>query len=535
HAKGELVDDFAVSPTGDFVAFRESYEAYVLPLMPGGQAVEIGAEAKALPVTRVSKSGADYIHWASGGDTLHWANGPTVYTAQLADLFPDAPPKKNAKPYAAPETGVDLSRTVRAAKADTRLAITGAKIVTMAQADPFGQGGGVIENGTILIEGDRITAVGPTAAMTFPAGMPTFDATGKTIVPGYVDAHAHGPAGQGELIPEQNWSFIQNLALGTTTIHDPSNRSGTVFAAAEMQRAGLILAPRIFSTGEIVYGAKAPGFYARIETFDDALAHVRRLKNQGGISVKNYNQPRREQRQMVAEAARRENMLVVAEGGSLYGMDMNLVADGNSTLEHNIPLGAFYEDVLQFFAGSDTNYTPTLVVGYGGLAGDPYWRQATDVFAHPLLQAHTPPDVLRAANKRRTMAPDSDFVDDDIAREAKRLADRGVKVAIGAHGQQAGIATHWELWSFARGGMSPMEALAAGTIRAAESLGMADDIGSIEAGKLADLVILDNDVTVDIQASDDIHRVMLGGRLYDPATMNEVVTGDRQRAAYWWE
>ncbi len=535
HAKGELVNDFAVSPDGQTVAFRESYEAYVMPLMPGGQAVEISAEAKALPVTRVSGAGADYMHWSGNGDALHWSIGPTVYSAQRDALFRDAPapePKDGEKPakFEPPTTGVSLARTVSADRSQSTVAITGARIVTMTGAD-----GGVIENGTIVVEGDRIAAIGPAATVSVPAGAKTVDAAGKTIIPGLVDAHAHGPAGSGELVPEQNWSLIQNLALGTTTLHDPSNRASTIFAAAEMQQAGMILAPRIFSTGEIVYGAKAPGVYARIETLDDALAHVRRLKSQGGISVKNYNQPRREQRQMVVEAARQENMLVVAEGGSLYGMDMNLVADGNSTLEHNVPLGVFYEDVLQFFSGSDSNYTPTLVVGYGGLAGDPYWRQATDVFAHPLLQAHTPPALLRAQTARRTTAPEGDFVDDDVAREAKKLADRGVKVAIGAHGQQAGIGPHWELWSFVRGGMSPVEALGAGTIRAAESLGMAKDIGSLEAGKLADLLILDNDPTADIQASDDLYRVMLGGRLYDPVTMNEVVTGDAKRAPYWWE
>ena len=307
-----------------------------------------------------------------------------------------------------------------------------------------------------------------------------------------------------------------------------------IFAASERQRAGMLLAPRIFSTGEIIYGAKSPAVYARIDTYDDALAHVRRIKKQGGISVKNYNQPRREQRQMVARAAAEEGMLVVAEGGSLFGMDMNLVADGNSTVEHNVPGEVFYEDVLQFFGQSNSNYTPTLVVTYGGLAADPYWRQATDVFDNPLL-VHTPPRQLLADTARRTKAPEWAFVDDDAAREAKKLADRGVKVSIGAHGQQAGVAAHWELWSFVRGGMSATEALRAGTIASAQSLGMDKDIGSLEVGKLADLVVLTADPSSDIRNSDKIESVMLGGRMYDAATMNEVATGTAKRKAYFWE
>ncbi|MGB3724010.1 MAG: amidohydrolase, partial [Pacificimonas sp.] len=77
HAKGELVNDYAVSPDGQTVAFRESYEAYVMPLMPGGQAVEISADAKALPVTRASDAGADDMHWSADGARLHWSVGPT--------------------------------------------------------------------------------------------------------------------------------------------------------------------------------------------------------------------------------------------------------------------------------------------------------------------------------------------------------------------------------------------------------------------------------------------------------------------------
>ena len=530
HANGELVTDFAVAPSGEFVAFRQNYAAFVVPLMPGNQSVALSPDAKALPVTRVSAGGADYLNWSNDGKRLHWSLGPTVYTAETAQFFPSAPRAEGAPAFVPPAGGVSLAREVTAAKPGGTVAITGARLVTMADAS-----GGIVDDGVVVIRGDRIVAVGPRASTPVPAGATVIDAAGKTIIPGLVDAHAHGPAGSDELIPQNNWSMHQNLALGTTTIHDPSNRSSEIFAASELQRAGLILAPRIFSTGEIVYGAKAADVYAQIDSLDDALAHVRRLKAQGAHSVKNYNQPRREQRQQVVEAARRENMQVVAEGGSLFGMDMTIVADGNSTLEHNVPLETFYDDVLQFFSETKTNYTPTLIVSYGGLAGDPYWRQATDVFAHPLLRAHTPPTVLLADNARRIKAPEDNFVDDDNAREAHKLAKRGVLVSIGAHGQQAGIGAHWELWSFVRGGMTPLEALRAGTIVPAQSLGMARDIGSLEPGKLADLVVLDADPTADIRNSDKVSRVMLGGRLYDAATLDEVGTGTAKRGAYWWE
>lgn len=528
HATGELVNDYQVSPDGGFVAFRQNYQAFVMPLMPGTQDVSTDQKGGPLPVTKVSADGANFINWSSKG--VHWSLGPTLYSADLGQLFASAPPGEGAAKFAPPASGVSLAMEVASDKPSGTVVLSGARLVTMAAAD-----GGIIDDGVIVIQGDRIAAIGPRASVSVPAGAKIIDVKGKTIIPGLIDAHAHGPQGEDELVPQQNWSALANLALGTTTIHDPSSRAAEILAAAEMQRAGVILAPRTFSTAEIIYGAKAPGVYAQIDGYEDALAHVRRLKAEGAMSVKNYNQPRREQRQMVVKAAQAEGLHVVPEGGSLFNLDMSLVMDGNSTVEHNVPLSVFYQDVVQLWSQTKTNYTPTLVVTFGGPAGDPYWRSHTDVWKHPILTRHEPPGALAAANVRRSLAADEDYVDDDSAREAKKLADKGVMVSIGAHGQQAGLGPHWEMWSFARGGWSPIEALRAATIMPATSLGYAKDIGSLEIGKLADLVVLDADPTQDIRNSDKVHRVMLGGHLYDPLTMDEVDTGTRKKAPYWWQ
>lgn len=529
HATGDLVADYAVSPDEQYFAFRQNAEVSVMPLMPGPQEVPVDLKGGPMPVTKASAGGADYINWSNGGGELHWSDGPTVFTVAAGALFPTAPAAEGAPKFQPPTSGVSLAREVAADRPSGTVALTGARIVTMASAD-----GGVIDDGVIVVHDNRIAAVGRRGEVAIPAGAKTVDLAGKTIIPGLIDAHAHGPEGDDEVVPQQNWSLIVNLALGTTTVHNPSSRASEIFVASEMQRAGVIIGPRTFSTGEPIYGAKSRG-YAQIDSFDDALAAVRRLKADGGHSIKNYNQPRREQRQQVMEASRREGMQVVAEGGSLFNFDMTLIADGVATVEHNLPLSTFYEDVLSYFSQSKTNYTPTLVVTFGGPAADPYWRSHTDVFNQPILKRHIPPIELAANNARRVIAPEGDYVDDDSAREARKLAQRGVLVSIGAHGQADGIGSHWELWSFVRGGMSPMEALRAGTIVPAKSLGMDADIGSLEVGKLADLVVLDADPTADIRNSEKVYRVMLGGRMYDPLTMNEVVTGSRVRAPYWWE
>lgn len=527
HASGELATDFRVSPDGRLFAFRQNYEAHVMPLLPGPQELPADARATALPVVRASKGGADYFGWSGDGRRLTWSIGPTLMQADTAAMFAETPGA--ARAFTPPTSGLSLAMEVAADKPKGTIALVGARILSMATDD-----GGVIEDGVVVVTGDRIAAIGPRATTPIPAGAARIDATGKVIMPGLIDAHAHGPTGNGgDLVPQQNWVQVQGLALGTTTIHDPSNRASEIFAAKEMQQAGSYLGPRIFSTGEIVYGAKSARVFAETNSLDDALAHVRRLKAQGALSVKNYNQPRRDQRQQVIEAGRREGMQVVAEGGSLYGLGITHIVDGNATFEHNLPLETFYDDVIQLWAGTKVNYTPTLVVSFGGLGADPYWRAHTDIFDQPLLKAHTPPGVL-AESLRRPIAPEDQYFDRIAAREAKRVADKGILVSIGAHGQQPGIAAHWEIWSFARGGMSPLEALKAGTIVPARSLGMAKDIGSLEVGKLADLVVLSADPLADIRNSEKVVQVMQGGRLYDAATMNQLAPVAVTRPPHFW-
>lgn len=527
HASAELASDFRVSPDGRFLAFRQNYEAHVMPLMAGPQDVSVDAKSSALPVVRVSRGGADYIGWSADGRRVQWSQGPLFQQAETAALFRNAP-QPDAPKFEPPTTGVSMAMEVAADKPTGSIALVGARLLTMASAD-----GGIIDDGVVVVRGDRIVAIGPRATTAIPAGATRIDAAGKVVMPGLIDAHAHGPLGTGDLVPEQNWVQVQALALGTTTLHDPSNRASEVFAAKEMQQAGRILAPRIFSTGEIVYGAKAARFFAEVNSLDDALAHVRRLKGQGALSIKNYNQPRREQRQQVILAGQKEGLQVVAEGGSLFGLGISHIVDGNATFEHNLPVERFYEDVLQLWAGSKVNYTPTLVVSFGGLGADPYWRAHTDMFEQPLLKQHTPPGVL-AESLRRPIAPDDQYFERIAAREAKRLVEKGVLVSIGAHGQQPGIAAHWELWSFVRGGMMPLQALQAGTIVPAQSLGMAKDIGSLEVGKLADLLVLGADPSVDIRNSEKVQQVMLGGRLYDAASMDQVAPQALSRPAHWW-
>ena len=531
HAQSDMIADYRVSPDGRYLAFRENYDAYVMPMPPGPQEVSAGMSASALPVVEVSLNGATYLSWSGGSDSLHWTMGPVLYSAAINDVIPHGPAAEDEErePFSPPETGRSLAITVTTDVPTSVVALTGARIVTMSNED-----GGIIENGVVVVEGNRIVAVGSADEVEIPGGAQTVDVTGRTIIPGLIDAHAHGPQGTDGIIPEENWSTLAHLAFGVTTIFDPSSSASHIFVAGEYQRAGLQLQPRTYSTGEVVYGARAPGFFARIDDASDADEHVFRLAAQGAHGIKNYNQPRRDQRQQVVAASHEAGVIVVAEGGSNYHMDMSLVADGNTSLEHNLPVEMLYEDVLQMFSQTQVAYNPTITVTYGGLAGDPYWRSRMNIWEHPILSRHAPPTYLNGSI-RRPWAPEHDYVDDDSAVTALMLADRGVLMAIGAHGQQEGLAAHWEMWSLGRGGATPIQALRAATIDPAIHLGFDADLGSIETGKLADLVILDGDILADIENSDEIDMIMLNGRLYDAETMNETVTGDRVRGAYFWE
>ncbi len=522
-AVSEFATEILLSPDDKYIAFIENYHVYVSTLPVTGKVIEIGPKVKSLPTKRVSRIGGKYLHWSPDSESLSWSVGPELKTVSVsAALF------NYSDDEVIPLASINLSQTIKTVKPEGELAITGARLITMNGERS------VIENGRLIISGNRIVAIGTADEVKVPEGAMQFDAAGKTIIPGLVDIHAHGAYGEGQIIPQQNWNSLAHLALGVTTLHNPSSRAHQAFAAAEYARAGLILSPRIFSTGEIVYGAKSTG-WAPIDSLDDALSHIRRLKAQGAISIKNYNQPRRDQRQQVIEASRQEGIMTVAEGGSLYHFDMSLIADGTTGIEHNVPTLVMYDDVTQFWRQSGSAYTPTLVVTYGGLTSEDYYYQDTEVWKHPILSNFVPPTILQPRSVRRIMAPEVEYRDDDSAASAKVLLEAGVLVNTGGHGQREGLATHWEMWSFVRGGMSPMQALSAATINPATYLGMDGDLGSLEVGKLADLVILDANPLDDIRHSDKLSHVLLNGRLYIAATLEEVVTGDKKLNPFWWQ
>ncbi|NKB87008.1 MAG: amidohydrolase family protein [Acidobacteria bacterium] len=526
HVTSDNATDLAVSPDGQWVAYAERFNAYIVAMPRAGRAIHVGPGNAPVPVKRVSRDAGNYLNWSSDSDSVYWTLGPELFTRSLSDAFAfiDGAPDELPEPVT---TGMHIGPTLSTDAPDGTVAFVGARIVTM-------DGDTVIEDGTLVVEGNRIAAVGARGDVAVPGGAHVVDAAGDTIVPGFVDVHHHGGSSSNGMAPQQNWQHLATLAFGVTTTHDPSHDTASIFTAAEMARAGRIVAPRLYSTGTILYGAQGD-FRAEIDSYEDALSHLRRMKAVGAFSVKSYNQPRRDQRQQVIAAARELEMMVVPEGGALYQHNMSMVVDGHTGIEHSVPLAKLYDDSLELWAGSGTYYTPTLVVSYGGLSGENYWYQHTNVWEHERLLEFVPQDLIDARSRRRLMAPDGDFNHVGIAEGARDLVRRGGTVQIGAHGQLQGLAPHWEIWMLVQGGMTSLEALRSATLSGAEYLGLQSDIGSLEVGKLADLIVLDDNPLDDIRATDSTRLVMVNGRLYDAVTMNEVGNHPAARQPLHWD
>lgn len=522
HVSSTYATDFELSPNENLLAFRERYQLYVTPFTFAANAIEVSPKATNLPLLKISTDGGQYISWSSDSRKVHWALGSDLFSLEL--------PKPNRWKQESNALNTKIKNLSFTATTDIprgSTLLTGAQIITM-------QGDQVIENGDILISGNKIKAIGKSGTLDVPDNAKQINVKGKTIIPGIIDAHWHGRQGHSQLTPQQNWYNLATLAFGVTTLHDPSNNTAEIFSASELARNGKITAPRIFSTGTILYGAKT-SFMAEIDSVSDADSHLKRLKSQGAFSVKSYNQPRRDQRQQVLEAARKNNMMVVPEGGSTFQHNLTMIIDGHTGIEHSIPPAAIYADIKQLWSQTKTAYTPTLVVAFGGIFGENYWYQHSDVWKHPLLSKFVPQRVLHPRAIRRTMAPTEDYNHIKTATVAAELQDLGVKVQVGAHGQREGLGSHWEMWMFAQGGMTPLEVIRAATIDGAHYIGMDQYIGSLEVGKLADLVVLDSDPLKDIYKTDQVNMVMINGRLFDSKTMNEIGNHPKKREALFFE
>ncbi|TAA41091.1 amidohydrolase family protein [Corallincola spongiicola] len=528
HYSNKRVTEYKLSPNGKQLAFAEGFKIYVTPFIERGSVIELSPNGNNVPVTQLSQKAGESISWTANSDVIYWTLGPELFSQSAKNLFALNSPADELDLLSLTQNGQYIGFMHRSYRPRGKVALVGGQIITMDKNR-------VIKDGTIVIDGKRILEVGERDKVKVPGDAIIIDLNGRTVMPGLIDAHAHGAQASSEIVPQQNWKNYAALTFGVTTIHDPSNDTTEIFAASELQRAGYIVAPRIFSTGAILYGAEYPGLTAKIETIDDARFHVERLKRAGAFSIKSYNQPRRDQRQKVIQAAREMNMLVVPEGGSLLQHNLTMLIDGHTTIEHSIPTARVYDDIKQLWSQIHTAYTPTMGVAFGGIAGENYWYAHNEIWLHKRLSRYVPGDVLTPRAMRRPIAPEHHYNHFNVAKVANELRQQGVLTNMGAHGQREGLAAHWEIWMFSQGGMTPMQALATATINPAKTLGLDDELGSLKAGKLADLIVIDGDPLKDIRLSEKVVYTMVGGRLFDAERMTELNGPAKNRLPFYFE
>ncbi len=517
HVKSKHGNRLVPSPNGQWIAFIHLHKVYMAPMPQSGQTIDLDNKTTFVPITQLSKDAGINLHWSNDSTTLHWTLGNQYYSAKASETTEII------------DKSISIDLKLKTDIPEGIIALKGARIITM-------EGDEVIENGTIIVKNNVIDAIGKSTEVNIPSSAKVYDLKGKTIMPGIIDVHAHIGGFRYGLTTQKHWQFYANLAYGVTTSHDPSAHTETVFALSELQKAGSLVGPRLYSTGFILYGADGD-FKAVINSIDDARSSIKRTKAFGALSVKSYNQPRREQRQQVLQAAREEGIFVVPEGGSTFYHNITMVMDGHTGVEHNIPVAPVYKDVLELWGYSNVGYTPTLIVNYGGMNGEYYWYEKTNVWENEKLLKYTPRSIVDARSRHRTMVPNEEYDNGHIlvSKTCKALSDAGVKVNLGAHGQLQGLGAHWELWMLQQGGMTNHEALKAATINGADYIGMSKDIGSLKVGKLADLIVLENNPLEDIRNSEGVIYTMINGRMYDTSTMNEVGNSTKKRSKFYWE
>jgi Tol biopolymer transport system component len=562
---GRTPDEVVLSPDGKRALVRANRNVFMVTVPPvGGSTVPTvsAAPPSSVPSWRLTRIGGDFIGWTETGAAAFYSIGRSFFLHDLAlaaevdaanranaeieaeraaaaPPAPATPPVAGAtppaagtdpaqKPAAPPRLPtfeyephrVDVEIVVDKDKPRGTIVLRNARIITM-------NGDEVIPRGDIVITDNRITAIGRAGRVAVPAGAVVRNMAGKTIMPGLVDVHAHTWVAWG-VHRAQVSQFLAQFAYGVTTQRDPQTSSEDALTYEDLMHTGQLIGPRLYSTGPGVFLAD------NIRSLADARDTLRRYSDHYNTkTIKQYLAGDRKVRQWVIMAAKELGLTPTTEGGSNFTMNLTLMQDGYAGLEHSLPVSPFYSDVVQLGAASGITYTPTFIVSYGGPTGRQFYLTSADVDADPRLRRFTPHDELDKWKRTEFHRADQ-YIFPLHARQLTKWVEGGAKAGLGSHGEVQGIGAHWELWMMAAGGMKPHDALRSATIDGAVSIGLGKDLGSLEVGKLADLIVLDANPLDDIKNSSTVSHVMKNGRLYDAATLDETYPRQRPLGPQWW-
>ena len=536
--------DVRVSSDGKWALALVNTQLYYFPVPhAGGNTPTINVSRAAVPTKKLTTIGADSFAWADRGRTVTWTVGASLFRLATSKITFD-PPKKPAKKgdkNSTEKKSAD-SKKKEAKKTDKKkplaeeiainvtrprhvprgvIALRGAKVVTM-------KGSEIISKADILVKDNRIQAIGRSGTITIPPGTRVLDLNGKTIIPGLIDVHAHWEV-RHSVLDTEDYTFWANLAYGVTTGRDPQTNTNDTFAYQDLVDTGDMIGPRIFTTG--------PGIFStsNFQSYEQARDTVARYqKHYRAETLKAYLVGNRKQRQWVARASKELGIIPTTEGGSNFKLNLTHAVDGFAGNEHALPIAPIYNDVAQLYAKSGITYTPTLLVTYGGPSAKFYFFEKGNVYRDAKLQRFNPQAVLDGKTARIPWYRDSEYHFPEIARGANMILKAGGRIGVGGHGELQGLQCHWEMWGLAMGGMTNHDVLRVGTILGAEAIGYGKYLGSLEKGKMADLVILDKDPLLDIKNTNTVRYVMKNGELFEGDTLNQIHPVKKTLPTPWW-
>jgi len=552
---GSSPSEIRISPDGTHALAKINNDIYsvLIPMIGKTPSISVAkAENAAFPANKLTQIGGEFPMWSSDSKKVHWSLGAShfVYDLDKAKVFKDSlalakkkekelkdsekksdstktDKKKDDKKKEAPQFKADeykVEVTYKRAIPQGKTLLKGGRIITMKGSD-------VIENGDILIENNRIVNIGASGSFAVPDDAAVIDVSGKTLTPGFVDTHAHMWPNWG-IHKNQVWIYSANLAYGVTTTRDPQTATTDVLTYSDMVESGMIHGPRVYSTGPGV------GYWAyNIQSLDHAKDILKQYSEYYNTkTIKSYIVGNRQQRQWLIMAAKELKLMPTTEGGLDFKQNMVNMIDGNPGHEHSLPIYPIYDDVVNTAAQSKMAITPTLLVSYGGPWAENYFYSRENPYSDAKMQYFTPYKELAQKSRRRPgWFMDEEHVFKKHAEFMKDLIEADGIGGIGSHGQLQGLGFHWELWAVASGGMKNHDALKIATIKGAEAIGLDNDLGSLDTGKLADILIMSKNPMDDLRNTNTLTHVIKNGVVYDANNLDEVAPVKKKAKPFTWQ